>query len=61
VKQKGDTPIEHTCRILVKGDVDIERVSHILVKGDAHCGGSSAIYLICTKKKANRIFPTGPI
>jgi hypothetical protein len=49
VKQKGDTPTEHTTHILVKGDVPIERASRILLKGDARCGGASPFYLICKK------------
>jgi hypothetical protein len=50
VKRKGDTPIEHTSRILVKGDVPTEHASHILLKGDTRCRGASPFYLICTKK-----------
>jgi hypothetical protein len=55
VKQKGDTPIERTSRILVKGDVSTERVSRILVKGDTRCEGASSFYLICTKKESLQI------
>jgi hypothetical protein len=52
VKQKGDTPIKHSSRILVKADMPTECAFHILVKGDAHCGGASPFYLICTKKES---------
>jgi hypothetical protein len=59
LKQKGDARTEHTSRILVKGDTHCGGTSPFYLKGDARCGGMPPFYLICTKKKAYRLFSMG--
>jgi hypothetical protein len=59
LKQKGDARTEHASHILVKGDTHCGGTSPFYLKGDARCGGMPPFYLICTKKKAYRLFSMG--